>query len=127
MKTTVFVFAMLFSCATFAQDEVYSIVEEMPVYPGGEEALFKFIGDNIRYPEEAKAAKVQGIVYLSFVVNKKGKVRDITVIRGIGSGCDEAAIEMARAMPNWTPGRQRGKNVNVQYNLPVRFSLEKSN
>src|SRR5690606_3495964 len=97
--------------------------EEMPGFPGGEEALFKFLGDNIKFPAMAKDAGITGTVYITFVVKEDGSVQDVRVLRGIGGGCDEEAVRVVKAMPKWNPGKQRGKAVRVQYNLPIIFTL----
>jgi periplasmic protein TonB len=102
---------------------VYQIVEEMPEFPGGNEAMMKYIGKHLKYPEKAVENNIQGVVYVRFVVDPEGKIIDPKVLRGIGYGCDEAAWEMVKNMPPWTPGRQRGKAVHVQYNLPIRFKM----
>lgn len=102
---------------------IHTIVEEMPSFPGGEAELFKYLSKNVRYPQTAQDAGITGVVYLTFVVGADGRIRDTKVLRGIGGGCDEEALRVARSMPPWNPGRQRGQTVNVQYNLPVRFLL----
>lgn len=102
---------------------VFVVVEEMPVFKGGNEELFKFLGNNIKYPKKAKDAKIQGRVFVNFIVEKDGEVTNINVLRGIGSGCDEEAIRVINSMPNWTPGKQRGEYVRVSYNLPIKFAL----
>ncbi len=105
------------------EPEIFTIVEEMPSFPGGEEALFKYLGSNIKYPAMARDAGIQGIVYVTFVVKEDGKISDVRVLRGVGGGCDEEAIRVVEKMPAWKPGKQRGKSVRVQYNLPIRFTL----
>lgn len=105
------------------QDQVFTIVENMPAFPGGEEAMFKYLGQNIKYPETAVNAGIQGTVYLTFVVDTNGSIRDAHVLRGIGGGCDEEALRVVNGMPLWVPGMQRGKAVKVQYNLPIRFTM----
>ena len=107
------------------ENMVYQFVEEMPEYPGGEEKLRKFIKDNLVYPEGAHESRIQGTVYLSFVVEKDGNLSDIKVIRGIGGGCDEEAIRIVKKMPKWKPGKQGGENVAVKYTIPVIFRDEK--
>ena len=102
---------------------VFTIVEEMPGYPGGEEARMKFMADNIKYPQMAKESGITGTVYITFVVDENGKVIDAKVLRGIGGGCDEEAVRVVKMMPNWVPGKQAGKAVRVQYNMPVKFVL----
>ena len=105
------------------EEQIYGIVEEMPSFPGGEAELFKYLGKNIMYPEIANSAGISGVVYMTFVVNKDGTLRDVKVLRGIGGGCDEEAMRVVKNMPAWKPGKQRGKSVTVQYNLPIRFTL----
>jgi protein TonB len=71
----------------------------------------------------ANSAGISGVVYVTFVVDKDGKIKDVKVLRGIGGGCDEEAVRVVKNMPAWKPGKQRGKSVTVQYNLPIRFTL----
>jgi len=103
---------------------VFTVVEEMPVYQGGVNELYKFLGNNIKYPQQAKDEQIQGRVFVSFVIEEDGKITNVKVLRGIGGGCDEEAIRVVSMMPNWTPGKQRGKNVRVAYNLPIKFTLQ---
>lgn len=105
------------------EEEVFVVVEEEPEFPGGMEALYRYLASNIKYPELAKKEKIQGTVYVSFVVEKDGSVTNIKVLRDIGAGCGEEAVRVVRQMPKWKPGRQRGQRVRVQYNLPIKFSL----
>ena len=105
-------------------DQVFQVVEVDPEFPGGMEALTKYLSENIKYPEQAKKDKIQGKVYISFVVEKDGSVADAKVLRGIGGGCDEEALRVVNAMPKWTPGKQRNTPVRVQFNLPVAFKLQ---
>lgn len=105
------------------EDQIFTIVEEMPSFPGGEAALFKYLGEKTKYPQMATDAGISGVVYVTFVVDKEGKIRDVKVLRGIGGGCDEEAVRVVKSMPTWKPGKQRGKSVTVQYNLPIRFTL----
>ncbi len=106
-----------------AEPEIFTIVEEMPNFPGGEAKLFEYLGKNIKYPQMATDMGISGVVYVTFVVDENGKVKDPKVLRGIGGGCDEEALRVVRNMPSWEPGKQRGKAVRVQYNLPIRFTL----
>lgn len=106
------------------EEEIFTIVEEMPSFPGGEGELFKYLGKNIEYPQMAADAGIQGVVYVTFVVDKDGKVKDAKVLKGINGGCNEEALRVIKNMPKWKPGKQRGKAVQVQYNLPVRFVLK---
>lgn len=104
-------------------DEVFMIVEEMPEFPGGEEALVKFIAESTKYPEEAKNKGIQGKVFVQFVVNKEGNVEDVKLAKSIDPLLDEAAMNIVKSMPQWKPGRQRGKNVNVSFTIPINFQL----
>ena len=104
--------------------QIFMVVESMPEYPGGEAALYAYLAANIKYPQMAKESGIQGRVFVTFVVERDGRVTDVRVLRGIGGGCDEEAIRVVENMPKWTPGKQRGKSVRVQYNLPVKFTLQ---
>lgn len=103
---------------------IFTVVESMPEFKGGMAKLYSYLGNNIKYPVMAKESGIQGKVYVTFVVERDGSITDVRVLRGIGGGCDEEAIRVVSGMPGWTPGKQRGKPVRVQYNLPVRFTLQ---
>jgi TonB family protein len=103
---------------TSAGEEIFIVVEEMPRMIGGMEAYY----NQLRYPDMARRAGIEGRVILQFVVDKEGKPIDAVVVRGIGAGADEAALE-ALSKVRFTPGKQRGHSVNVQMQLPVEFSL----
>jgi len=103
------------------EEQVFVVVEKMPELRGGLPALMK----HIRYPEIARKAGLEGRVYLQFIIDERGKVHNPKVVRGIGGGCDEAAIEAIQKV-TFTPGLQRGKPVKVKYSLPIMFKLEKS-
>ena len=107
-----------------APKEIFTVVEEQPGYPGGDEARIKYLQENIKYPEEAKELGVQGKVFVTFVVEVDGSITDVRVLRGIGAGCDEEAIRVVKSMPRWVPGKQRGQPVRVQFNLPIKFTLQ---
>lgn len=106
------------------EQPVFVIVEDMPKFPGGNEALAKFIADNIRYPKSAKANKIEGPVYIGFIIDKDGSVINVKVLRGVNAELDAEAIRVIKSMPKWTPGKQRGKPVRVNYTLPIIFSLK---
>ncbi|HAJ98637.1 MAG TPA: energy transducer TonB [Bacteroidales bacterium] len=106
-----------------SEEVIFTVVEEWPSFPGGEEARLRFLSENIRYPQMAREAGIQGTVFLTFVVERDGSVTDVRIVRGIGGGCDEEAVRVVRNMPRWTPGRQRGQPVRVQFNMPIRFVL----
>ena len=105
------------------ETEIFTVVEENPGFPGGDEARIKFLQSNMKYPTMARESGIQGKVYVTFVVEKNGNVTDVKILRGIGGGCDEEAIRVVKSMPKWNPGKQRGKNVRVQFNLPIQFTL----
>lgn len=106
------------------EQEIFQVVESMPEFPGGEEARIKFLRDNIKYPQMARESGIQGTVYVTFVVEIDGRVTGVRVLRGIGGGCDEEAVRVVKAMPRWIPGKQRGKPVRVQFNMPIKFTLQ---
>lgn len=99
-------------------------VEEMPMFPGGENEMLKFISKNIKYPSEARENNISGIVNISFIVDQKGDIKNIELLRGIGGGCEEEAIRVIKTMPTWKPGKQNGQAVNVQFQLPISFTLK---
>ena len=105
-------------------DEVFDEVEVSPEFAGGMDALYQYLAENIQYPEQAKADGVEGRVMVGFVVEKDGSITDAEVLRGIGGGCDEEALRVVNAMPNWTPGKQNGEAVRTRFNLPVVFKLQ---
>jgi len=107
-----------------APREIFTVVEEQPTYPGGDEARIRFLQANMKYPEEAKELGVQGKVFVTFVVEVDGSITDVKVLRGIGSGCDDEAVRVVKSMPRWVPGKQRGVPVRVQFNLPINFKLQ---
>ena len=100
------------------------VPDQTPEFPGGQEALYKYLAENLHYPEQAKANKVQGKVYVSFTVKADGSIANAKVERGIGGGCDEEALRVVKAMPKWKPGTDGGRPVDVQYHLPIIFSLQ---
>jgi len=104
---------------------VYTQSDVMPKFKGGNDAFFKYLSENLKYPVAAKDAKIQGAVYARFVVNAEGKIGDVEILRPIGGGCDEEAKRVVESMPDWIPGSQNGKNVSVRYTLPIKFKLDK--
>jgi len=104
--------------------QIFMVVEEMPSFPGGEKAMYKYIGEKIKYPEQAKNEGIEGRVFISFVVEKDGSITEVELLRGIGGGCDEVAIEVIQSMPKWLAGKQKGKEVRVKYRMPIKFSLQ---
>lgn len=105
------------------EKKIFYIAEEMPVFPGGDRALLKFIAKNITYPEDAKETGTTGRVFLSFVINKKGFVEDVKIARGVDPTLDNEALRVIKLLPRWKPGKQGGKNVKVGFNVPINFQL----
>lgn len=120
----------VFEIVVVEQDEeedetpVFVIVEDRPIFPGGDKALQKFIADHIRYPESARKKKIEGCVYVRFIIDKLGNVIDIKLIRGVNFELDAEAIRVIKLMPKWTAGKQKGKAVQVSCTLPIKFSLK---
>lgn len=106
------------------EEEIFLVVEEDAEFPGGLEALSKYLSENIKYPQLAKENNIEGRVFVSFVVEKDGRVGNIKILRDIGGGCGAEAVRVVKSMPRWKPGKQRGKPVRSQFNLPVNFSLK---
>ena len=106
------------------QGDVFDVVEEMPQYPGGPQALFKFLSENVRYPAEAEKAGIQGRVIATFVVEKDGSISQPTVVKSVDPQLDAEAIRVISAMPNWIPGKQNGKVVRVKYTVSLSFHLD---
>ena len=105
------------------KEDVFMVVENQPEFPGGVQALMKFLGDNVRYPVEAMKSGTQGRVITSFVIKKDGSISDIEIERGVDPLLDEEAIRVISSMPNWKPGTQKGEAVNVRFSMPVVFRL----
>jgi len=105
------------------KEEPLLYVESMPEFEGGEGALLKYLADNLEYPDVAKEAGIQGVVYIQFVVEKEGSVTEVKVVRGVHSLLDREAIRVIEEMPRWAPGHQNGRVVRVQFALPIRFTL----
>ena len=108
----------------YESQEVFTIVEQMPSFPGGEQKMMEFVAKNIQYPQEAMESGIQGRVFVGFVVEPDGSVSNVKVLRSIGGGCDEEAVRVIKMMPKWNPGKQRGKAVRVSYLIPVSFKLQ---
>jgi periplasmic protein TonB len=104
-------------------DEIFTIVEESALPVGGMTSFYKYLVDNMKYPPQARRLGIEGKVTLSFVVDKSGTISDVTVLRGIGSGCDEEALRVMRNAPPWNPGKQRGKPVKQRCIMPISFKM----
>ncbi len=105
------------------KEEILGNSEIMPQFKGGLEKLFEYLGNNIKYPKRDKNAGIQGKVYITFVVDKKGRIKDVKILRGVSQLIDAEALRVVKAMPNWSPGIQAGNPVSVRYNLPINFTL----
>ena len=105
------------------EQQIFTVVENDPEFPGGMEALYKYLAQNIKYPQLARDNNITGRVYVTFVVERDGSITGCKVLRDIGGGCGAEAVRVVKSMPKWTPGKQRGKAVRVQFNLPVNFNL----
>ncbi|MBQ6062675.1 MAG: energy transducer TonB [Prevotella sp.] len=105
-------------------NKVFDVVEQMPSFPGGNEALMKFLSDNVKYPVVAQENGVQGRVVVSFVVEKDGSITDVKIVRSVDPSLDKEAARVVKSMPHWIPGRQNGAAVRVKYNVPVSFRLQ---
>jgi len=105
--------------------ETYDTAELMPTFPGGEQAMFKYLGDHLKYPKFSKKNGIQGTVYVYFIIDKHGMVRNAEIKRGPKDGeeLNAEALRVIQEMPTWTPGSINGKPVNVQFTLPIKFKL----
>ena len=106
------------------EEEIFTVVEEEPSFPGGVDKMYEYLYANIKYPQVAKENNITGRVYLTFVVEKDGSIANPKILRDIGGGCGNEALRVIKSMPKWSPGKQRGKAVRVQFNLPVVFDLQ---
>ena len=106
------------------QTDVYKVVDEQPSFPGGEKARITFLVDNIKYPAQAMKDNIQGKVFVSFDVETDGSLTNVSILRGIGGGCDEEAVRVIKLMPKWSPGKIKGVAVNTRFNLPIKFILD---
>ncbi len=103
--------------------QIFTYVEQMPDFPGGQTELMKFLQKNLRYPPAARENGIEGRVVLQFVVDESGNISDIQVLRDIGGGCAEEAVRVVKSMPPWKAGKQNGNPVKVYFKLPVTFKL----
>lgn len=107
-----------------AEEELFIVVESMPSFPGGQDSLMRYLAKTLRYPVIAQKNGIQGRVFIQFVVDKDGSVRDVETVRGVDPSLDAEAMRVVQAMPPWVPGMQRGKKVNVRFMLPINFALQ---
>ncbi len=106
------------------ENVVFVVVEKMPSFPGGQQALMKYLNENIRYPVIAQENGVQGRVIVQFTVRKDGNIDDVKVVRSADPSLDKEAIRLVKSMPAWEPGQQRGKAVHCKYTVPIVFKLQ---
>ena len=104
-------------------DDIFTVVDDDPEFPGGMDSLYRWIDEHIQYPQRALENNIHGIVYVTFTVEPNGSISNPRILRDIGLGCGDEAIRIVKSMPRWKPGKQRGKTVRVQFNLPVKFKL----
>ena len=104
--------------------KVFDVVEQMPEYPGGIQALFEYLSQNVKYPVDAEKQKVEGRVIATFIVETDGTINNVEVVKPVFPSLDAEAIRVLSAMPKWTPGKQSGKEVSVKYTVPINFNLK---
>lgn len=124
-KTVIALFFVFFGTLSVSaqDDDVLSVVDKMPEFKGGREAMVRYISGNIHYPESAIEQGISGKVYVKFVVDKKGNISNVSIFRGL-EGCPECNEEVLRVvseMPKWKPGKLNGKKVNCWFNMPIGF------
>jgi len=118
-------FMLYGNCFTKAGlDTTYFPHEEMPEFKGGQQKMYTFIKDNLAYPAEASDRRIQGIVYVTFQIDKKGRVNDVKILKGVNISLNSAAVDVIKMMPKWKPGRIEGIPVSVQFTLPISFKLK---
>ncbi|MCF8464423.1 MAG: TonB family protein [Flavobacteriales bacterium] len=105
------------------EPDFFTIVEDMPSFPGGDAALLKFIAEHVEYPPIAKENGITGVVYVSYVVDRDGSIKDVKVVRGADPFLDKEAARVVKTLKGYKPGKQRGKPVPVQFTIPIRFVL----
>jgi len=106
-----------------SDDEFFMVVENMPVFPGGDLGLMKYIQKNVKYPPIAKEYNITGKVYVSFIVDKSGSVTNAKIVRGVDKNLDAEALRVVKSLPKYKPGKQRGKPVRVMFTIPINFTL----
>ncbi len=104
-------------------DEFFMVVENMPIFPGGDLGLMKYIQKNVKYPAIAKEYNITGKVYISFIVDKSGSVTNVKIVRGVDKNLDAEAVRVVKSLPKYKPGKQRGKSVRVMFTIPINFTL----
>ena len=128
LKVALTMLVLLFSFTTSTaqtkkNDMLFSVVEVMPQYPGGQIAMMKYIMENMKYPEQAMKKGIQGRVAVSFIVEKDGSISNVRPIHSVHTLLDKEAVRVVKSMPKWSPGKQHGKPVRVQLIVPIMFKL----
>ena len=128
LKVALMMFVLLFSFMTSTaqtkkNDMLFSVVEVMPQFPGGQIAMLQYLMKNIKYPEQAVKEGIQGRVTVRFIVEKDGSISDVKPVLSVHPLLNKEAVRVVKSMPKWTPGKQNGKPVRVRFNLPVMFKL----
>lgn len=128
LKVALMMFVLLFSFMTSTaqtkkNDMLFSVVEVMPQYPGGQIAMMKYIMENMKYPEQAMKKGIQGRVAVSFIIEKDGSISNVRPIHSVHTLLDKEAVRVVKSMPKWSPGKQHGKPVRVQLIVPIMFKL----
>ena len=109
---------------TTTDDKIYEVCEQMPIFEGGDAALLKYLGENLKYPDKTKDRGVQGRLVIGFIVEKDGSLTDVKVLRPVDIDLDAEVLRVIKGMPKWIPGRQNGKRVRVRYLLPIHICLQ---
>jgi protein TonB len=107
----------------YDEEKIYGSADQAPEFPGGLQAMYRYLAAHIRYPAQARRAGISGQVHVYFVVNKLGEITDVSLLNTIGGGCDEEALRVVASMPRWKPGTQGGRVVKVSYTIPISFTL----
>ncbi|MBK9639233.1 MAG: energy transducer TonB [Bacteroidetes bacterium] len=133
MKNILFILLFILPIVGYSQENskkdpkserIYTSVDINPEFPGGEEEFYKYLSKNIKYPKKDRRKGITGRVFLTFVVTDVGGIRDARVLRGVSKAIDEEALRVINSMPKWKPGTQNGTAVNVQFNIPINFTLK---
>jgi protein TonB len=106
-----------------SDDEIFTKVDIQPTYPGGYDSLMNFIRTHLHYPKVAVENKMEGTVYVSFIIEKNGEISNGKIVKGIGYPCDEEAVRVIMLQPAWIPGKEKGKTVRVRMVMPIKFNL----
>ena len=102
------------------EEQIFEVVEQDPEFPGGLQSMMKFIKQNYKKPRKANELGISGRIFVQFVVDKSGTIKNVSIAKGIGHGCDEEAVRVLKMMPKWVPGKQNGRAVSVKYMVPIR-------